>query len=346
MNIIHERRAQRANDILRRPFRITGLTKFLGSLLILAVLSTTVQAASVTLAWTRSSDTNVAGYNVYYGGASGTYTNMVNVGSATNATISGLIPGTTYYFAATAYSSSGVGSPFSSEVSYTVPILPGVQLRVTPTRQFILTVNGLIGHTYDIQATQDFKTWTVIGTVTVGASGSLDFTDTNAASFSRRFYRTSEVSYTVPILPGVQLRITPTRQFILTVNGLIGHTYDIQATQDFKTWTVIGTVMVGASGSLDFTDTNAASFSRRFYRTSEVSYTVPILPGVQLRVTPTRQFILTVNGPIGHTYDIQATQDFKTWTVIGTVTVGASGSLDFTDTNAASFSRRFYRTRG
>jgi hypothetical protein len=131
------------------------------------------------------------------------------------------------------------------------------------------------------------------------------------------------------------------------VNGLIGHTYDIQATQDFKTWTVIGTVTVGASGSLDFTDTNAASFSRRFYRTSEVLYTVPTtLPGVQLRVTPARQFVLTVNGPIGHTYDIQATQDFKTWTVIGTVTVDASGSLDFTDTNAASFSRRFYRTRG
>jgi hypothetical protein len=52
-----------------------------------------------------------------------------------------------------------------------------------------------------------------------------------------------------------------------------------------------------------------------------------------------------VTGPINHTYDIQATQDFKTWKVIGTVMVGASGSLDFTDTNAASFSRRFYRTR-
>jgi len=35
-----------------------------------------------------------------------------------------------------------------------------------------------------------------------------------------------------------------------------------------------------------------------------------------------------------------------TWTVIGTATVGATGSLDFTDTNAASFSKRFYRTRG
>jgi len=70
-----------------------------------------------------------------------------------------------------------------------------------------------------------------------------------------------------------------------------------------------------------------------------------VLPGVQLNITPTRQFILTVNGPVGQTYNVQATQDFKTWTTIGTVTVGASGSLNFTDTNAASFSRRFYRTR-
>ena len=65
---------------------------------------------------------------------------------------------------------------------------------------------------------------------------------------------------------------------------------------------------------------------------------------MQIRVTPTRQVVLTVTGQIGHTYDIQATQDFTTWTVIGTVTVGAGGSLDFTDTNAASFPKRFYRT--
>jgi len=70
------------------------------------------------------------------------------------------------------------------------------------------------------------------------------------------------------------------------------------------------------------------------------------ISGLKLRVTPAKQFVLTVSGPTGHTYDIQATQDFITWTVIGTVTVGASGSLDFTDTNAAAFSKRFYRTRG
>jgi len=132
----------------------------------------------------------VVGYNIYYGGASGAYTNMINAGGVTNATIPSLIPGTTYYFAATTYNSSGIQSPYSSEVSYTVPILPEVQFRVTPARQFILTVTGPVGHTYDIQATQDFITWTVIGSVTVGASGSVDFTDTNAASFSKRFYRT------------------------------------------------------------------------------------------------------------------------------------------------------------
>ena len=78
-------------------------------------------AGSVTLAWNPSTDTIVAGYNIYYGGASGTYTNEICVGNATNATISGLIQGTTYYFAATTYASSGAESLLSSEVSYLVP---------------------------------------------------------------------------------------------------------------------------------------------------------------------------------------------------------------------------------
>jgi hypothetical protein len=42
---------------------------------------------------------------------------------------------------------------------------------------------------------------------------------------------------------------------------------------------------------------------------------------------------------------IQASRDLETWTVIGALTVGAGGWADFTETNAASFSWRFYRTR-
>src|SRR5258708_5166666 len=60
-------------------------------------------ANSVTLAWDPSISTNVAGYRVYYGVASRSYTNSVNAGAATSVTITTLADATTYYFAATAY---------------------------------------------------------------------------------------------------------------------------------------------------------------------------------------------------------------------------------------------------
>ncbi len=66
----------------------------------------------------------------------------------------------------------------------------------------------------------------------------------------------------------------------------------------------------------------------------------------QMKIATQKPFMLTVTGQIGHVYTIQATQDFKTWTNIGSVTLGGGGSINFTDTNAASYSRRFYRTQG
>ena len=70
----------------------------------------------------------------------------------------------------------------------------------------------------------------------------------------------------VPGLNVVQLRVA-NGHCVLTVMGLAGQTYEILATQDFSAWTVIGTVVLDAGGSLDFTDPDAANFSQRFYRT-------------------------------------------------------------------------------
>jgi uncharacterized membrane protein YfcA len=183
---------QRAQQVLRRHSKNTRLAKFVTGLLICMAFIMFVRAqATVKLAWNPSTNPIVAGFNIYYGGASGVYTNKTAVGTANSLTILNLVIGATYYFAATTYSAAGAESALSTEVSYTVPMpVAGLQLGVTPAKQFILTVTGPAGHTYDIQATQDFKTWTVIGTVTVGANGSVTFTDTNAASFSKRFYRT------------------------------------------------------------------------------------------------------------------------------------------------------------
>jgi len=82
---------------------------------------------SVTLAWDPSPGTNVvANYNVHYGVASATYTNVVAAGTNTTVSISNLVDSTTYYFAATAVDPSGLESDYSTEVSALIM----VQLRI------------------------------------------------------------------------------------------------------------------------------------------------------------------------------------------------------------------------
>jgi hypothetical protein len=191
MTIIHGCTRPRANDGSRQLFKINGPVGVLATLFLLTACTMSIQAqANVTLAWNPSADPLVAGFNIYYGGASGVYTNKTSAGAATSLTISNLVIGATYYFAATTYSAAGAESALSGGVAYTVPVpLPKVQLVFTPPNQFVLNVTGLTGHIYDILATQDFKSWTVIGAVTAGGAGSFAFSDTNAASFSSRYYR-------------------------------------------------------------------------------------------------------------------------------------------------------------
>jgi hypothetical protein len=61
--------------------------------------------------------TDLAGYKIYYGTASGTYGQPIDVGNVTTYTLTGLVQGQTYYIAATAYDTSNNQSGFSNEVS-------------------------------------------------------------------------------------------------------------------------------------------------------------------------------------------------------------------------------------
>src|SRR5215469_12967931 len=81
-----------------------------------------VAGPAVSLAWDRSADGTVTGYNVYYGTASRAYTNVIAAGNTTNAVVSNLVSGVTYYFAATTYTSAGLESDYSAEASYAVPV--------------------------------------------------------------------------------------------------------------------------------------------------------------------------------------------------------------------------------
>lgn len=82
-------------------------------------------AGQVDLAWDRSTSTDVGGYKIFYGPASGSYTASVDTGNVTSATIPDLSPGGTYYFSAKAYNSGRTAeSAYSNEVSATVPSIP------------------------------------------------------------------------------------------------------------------------------------------------------------------------------------------------------------------------------
>jgi hypothetical protein len=497
---------------------------FLGFLLAISPISA-FASANVTLSWSPNAEPVVAGYNIYYGGASGVYTNVIDAGTSTSVTISNLSDGATYFFASTTYSAAGAESALSSEVSYTVPVVPvnqpptlnpvnnltvnanagsqtvnltGIassstggsqvltvtanssntnlisnpvvnyigtnssgsltfspvgnaggsatitvmvdnggasnnvtvrsfvvtvglvteQLRRTPGGQMVLTVSGPAGSSYVIQTSTDLVQWTPFSTNTISPGGSVDIVDLNPNS-PQKFYRaapyvvsappepqqsdfkmangvfsftlsglagtyviqwstdllnwTSFSTNTIPsggsiqiidpntasamkiyrAVPYIVAGIPPLPQlsgfqlsrgvFSFTLNGPAGSNYVIQASTDLVHWTPFSTNTISPDGSVAVVDLNPAA-PQKFYRAASFNnaafLALPQLSGFKLS---SAGFSFVLNGHAGHNYDIQATQDFAAWTVIGTVTMGANGSLNFTDTNSASFSRRFYR---
>ncbi|MCE9614635.1 MAG: HYR domain-containing protein [Lentisphaerae bacterium] len=87
-----------------------------------------LHAASVQLAWdapTNNTDgtvlTDLSGYKLHRGAASGNYTVVTDVGNVTTCTVYNLTEGQTYYFAAKSYNSLLIESTLSTEFVWTVP---------------------------------------------------------------------------------------------------------------------------------------------------------------------------------------------------------------------------------
>jgi hypothetical protein len=85
---------------------------------LLAILGLRADAVDITVSWNANSESNIAGYKIYYGMLSGEYSNAVDVSIATEAVFSDLDPYTTYYLAVTAYNNAGLESGYSNEVIF------------------------------------------------------------------------------------------------------------------------------------------------------------------------------------------------------------------------------------
>lgn len=142
----------------------------------------------VLVAWDAVPGSGVIGYRVHYGVVSGDYEETLDVGNTTTATVTGLVGGLTYYIAVTAVGAGGVESEYSEEIRV-VPGLHGIRIGVNGAGALVLTVQGLAGREYDVEATTDFKSWVRLSTVTVGEGGSATFSDAGATRVPNRFYR-------------------------------------------------------------------------------------------------------------------------------------------------------------
>jgi len=111
-----------ASKLIRRIW-ILGFG--IGVSIIVGIIASNALAAQATLAWDPNTESDLAGYRIHYGTASGSYTVHTDVHNVTTYTVDGLTVGQTYYFAASAYDTAGNESGYSNSVSYAVPAANG-----------------------------------------------------------------------------------------------------------------------------------------------------------------------------------------------------------------------------
>jgi hypothetical protein len=112
---------------LCRPFHGVSITTLIFLTLLILILPMSVENAcsSITLHWTAPTTntdgsplTDLAGYRLYYGNSSGSYSHYIPLDTETTYTFTSLDNGT-YYFVVTALNSLGVESNTSNQVSRT-----------------------------------------------------------------------------------------------------------------------------------------------------------------------------------------------------------------------------------
>lgn len=175
---------------------IRGLFSFATLTLVLILVPVMAHALTpVTVAWNVNNPVP-EGCILYWGTASRNYTNSHDAGNANRYTIPDLQEGVTYYFAATAYDSTGNESAYSAEISYTVIVSgnthtiqasAGAHGSITPLGSVV--VNNGASQTFTVTPDQDYQVLevrvdgTLIGTATSYTFNNVTQDHTITASF-------------------------------------------------------------------------------------------------------------------------------------------------------------------
>jgi hypothetical protein len=196
--------------------------------------------------------------------------------------------------------------------------------------RFRMHVETPFASAYVIQASTNLADWAPLFTNAQGSP--LDFEDSTAQNFPRRFYRVAAS------LPDTRLKLSPLGmgnggRFNLHVDAAAGVLCTVDASPDQAQWTTLTTNLTG--GSFDFEDVAAPNFSRRFYRASTLSLPKPPLTAptvANLGQTANGGSVLRVDGAV-QPYVIEASGDLSHWTALYTNLAG--GQLQTSASSAA-----------
>ena len=126
-----------------RTFRKNSIALIIIVALAALVMAVPAFAGDVTLMWDANTETDLAGYKIYYkidqGGEPYDGTGItegaspIDVGNVTEFNLTGLdLKNNNYYFVATAYNEAGFESDYSNEVNTVPPGIPqGIKVKVT-----------------------------------------------------------------------------------------------------------------------------------------------------------------------------------------------------------------------
>ncbi|MBI3851827.1 MAG: fibronectin type III domain-containing protein [Verrucomicrobia bacterium] len=252
----------------------------------------TVSGAGVTLEWGPSPDPYVAGYALYYGTASGNYSQRLDVGNQTTATVTNLTPGERYYFVVTAYNILGLESEPSNEVAYDVPatvptnepprVIAGPDQTVfgpaTANLQGTVTDDGL-----PIIPGSVATTWFVLsgpGTVTFANSNAVATTATFSTpgayvvclkAFDGELISTNDLTVTVLAssdpAPFISSFNVTAQGAALAWTSLPGRLYRVVYKDDLKAaqWSVASPDLSSTGSSMNWVDASAVPSGQRFY---------------------------------------------------------------------------------
>ncbi len=134
----------------------------------------------------------MAGYVIYFGSRSGSYTSRIDVGTNTMATITGLKAGGTNYFALTAYNAAKVESVPTGEVAFLAPGVVMLAPGANPAAPMNVSFPVVPGHWYELQASArpDLKLWSTVWRTPVESANTwVNYQDTQSPILIRRFYR-------------------------------------------------------------------------------------------------------------------------------------------------------------